>query len=295
MSTLPLSGKVIAFEGQIGTGKSSLVKKMQEYMQENTQHGLCYASVEKGFEEPLKLFTNPATTKRFATLFQNMMLGEVQGRIEICEEVAKTTGMFAACERTETGNTAFFRLNKKSKNIDADGCTFYTTLLNKNNDRNFSIIFYLEVSPEIALKRIAGRNRDGESGYELKYLEDLDLQMFVSILKEAKKSDEESPLPFVLLDWNSFGTPEFIIQKTREILESKTRICPRFIETRVDSISFESHSFVHEEKILKIISWADSIYSPETRTLIKYAFIKGYDVHATVGPKLSDELPSQFI
>ena len=229
------AGKVIAFEGAISVGKTTLTRTfIDKVFGDQGAH----LGQEKGFEKfLLRFLKDPA---KWGGYFQMYMLTDVNARIEIASQIsrdcaARGIDRRSVIERTQMGNRAFMELNKGAGNMDEVAVESYDLTSNEcSQDRSkIDYLVYLDISPQKSMERIVSRNRPGEKdGYKIEYIEALDREMFRMIVAEAMKSDEESPLPIILIDWTNFGTPHDILVQV-EKAKQRTRICPRITKLKL--------------------------------------------------------------
>lgn len=79
-----------------------------------------------------------------------------------------------------------------------------------------NVIIYLDVNPEIALKRIHSRGRNIEQGIDLGYLQQLHKEY------ETFIQDISRTTPVIRINWNEFQEPEEIIEAIKKEYLSRT-------------------------------------------------------------------------
>jgi len=161
-------GHILWVEGIIGAGKTTLAKKLAEDLNFEL------------FLEPVD--SNPYLSrfyqdpKRWAFPMQIYLLARryaIQQTASYISLVDSYKG--AVLDRGIAGDRVFCRLHAESGNMaDIEWQTYdYFYNVMAANLRVPSLVLFLDVEPEIALKRIRGRNRDAEKNIDLVYLEQL--------------------------------------------------------------------------------------------------------------------------
>lgn len=186
-----LRGAVLIVEGIIGSGKSSLGKRLTELL---TEVGLPCKFFEEEIDMPfLSLFLSDM--KKYAFAFQVAMLKNRQSVYKQAVDFARNSNGVAIVDRSLHGDYAFALMHHDRGNISDEEWLAYEDILEKTKLPGPSVIIYLDVYPTVAMERITKRDRLGEkSTYTLEYLSDLDANYKVAM--------EESPISISYLDWN---------------------------------------------------------------------------------------------
>uniref|UniRef100_A0A6B2LJ06 Deoxynucleoside kinase domain-containing protein n=1 Tax=Arcella intermedia TaxID=1963864 RepID=A0A6B2LJ06_9EUKA len=115
-------------------------------------------------------------------------------------------------DRTIYEDAVFAKMLKEDGLMEERDYQTYLDL--SNNMSNFmrkpNLIVYLDVSPEVSLKRIQERGREMEKTITLKYLQSLHNAYEAFILSISKV------IPVIRVDWNQFHTPEEMAEKIKE-------------------------------------------------------------------------------
>ena len=114
--------------------------------------------------------------KEKATSFQFYIQEETVNRIKKAIELVKT-GKTVVLDRGLIGNSCFAFVQNDACVISDQEMKIYEKRFSYDNIEGFKNIksstLYLKATPEFCLERIRNRGRDGESAYDLKYLNQL--------------------------------------------------------------------------------------------------------------------------
>ncbi len=168
---LEYQGKLVSLDGVIGAGKSSLGLSIEKMFNES---GIRAKYFPEYINLPyLKLMISDTARHSFG--YQMLALSARQ-RIHQDMLAFCATGGVAIGDRSLVGDLAF-ALMLKHLFTEAEweayrlGLESYSTSV---SFRESDVFIYLAVSTEIAMKRIRRRGRDGETGYEPEYIDNLE-------------------------------------------------------------------------------------------------------------------------
>jgi len=166
--------KIFSVEGNIGSGKSTLVEFVKE-----SRHNFVYlpepVSLWNEFKDSSgvtileKYYQNPM---KYAFSFQ--MMAYIT-RLTLLKNTIKSSrpDSIIITERSiYTDREIFAKMLYDSKHIEEIEYSIYLRWFNELSDIKLDGIIYFETSPEICLKRIEKRNRKGEESIPLNYLKD---------------------------------------------------------------------------------------------------------------------------
>ena len=193
----------VTISGIIGSGKSTLTKKLGELM---------------GFEsfyEPVD--NNPylplfyKDMKRYGFTMQVFLLNERYRQ----HQEAMWSRKPVVQDRSIYEDRIFAKMLNESGNIsDIDFETYRRLSDNMSSSiRQPNLIIYLDCEPEIALERVKIRSRDCETTIPIEYLRDL-RDGYEDWLKGVEKH-----IPVLRLDWNEYQDTIVVAKKIREMLK----------------------------------------------------------------------------
>ena len=168
---------LISIEGNIGSGKSTIINKLSQYYKHNNNvfclceniHLWDIISEEDNFIE--KFYSNK---KKYAFLFQTTVLKAM--KTQIAEIYDKNEHAIIIMERSILSSSKVFcKMMYDDKYITDDEKDEYLELLNDLNDFKPDYMIYLNVSCETALKNIKNRARKGEENITIEYLNKIEL------------------------------------------------------------------------------------------------------------------------
>lgn len=210
---------IVWIEGLIGSGKSTLSKILGELLRMR----VLYEPVD---ENPyLEDFYNDE--KRWAFAMQIHLLGIRAGLQDLAAEEVLSGNMFngVILDRGLPGDHAFCRLHVDRENIHPREFETYQVLYRHrtNKLKPPSIMFFLDVEPEVALRRVKERARGAEVGIDLKYLSDLRDQYY-DLMIELTNGDHEwaGKVDVRRIPWNVDNQDP---TKIKEIIEKEFPIC----------------------------------------------------------------------
>lgn len=174
---------IITLEGNIGAGKTSLLKKLEQVTFAK-EHVVAYEPVD----DWMKLRAS-ATEKSLFELYYNdkkrygftFQIYALQTRFEhIMQLVNNNPNKIIICERCPlTDCEIFAKMLHEQGIISPNEYMVYASMYNfldKVIKANIVGILYLAVSPEICVQRICKRNRSGEDHIDFAYLKSLHQQ-----------------------------------------------------------------------------------------------------------------------
>jgi|TARA_B100000886_G_scaffold339372_1_gene304664 deoxyadenosine/deoxycytidine kinase len=167
---------ILSVEGNIGSGKSTILN----YLKENNQNSNIIFLKEpvdkwdkvKDIEGKTLLENFYQDSKKYAFMFQIMAFAT---RMQLLKDTIKRNPecKMIICERSILADQQVFAsMLHYDGLIDNMGISIYTTMAN-NYLKDFPLngIIYIDAEPEVCIKRIGKRNRTGEAGIELSYLQ----------------------------------------------------------------------------------------------------------------------------
>lgn len=205
-----LRGSIITIDGPVGAGKTTLCSKLEEMFNENNMPA-------KYFDEYvnidlLNLFLNDMKTNAYS--FQLFMLNK---RLELYREAYQNSrsGKISIIDRSLIGDECFVHMMNKRGFINEEQLSVYFKIRNEEIKFAPNYMFYLEIKPETALRRVLKRNRKGESGsYTLEYVKEL----IDNHEKIISKIEEDFPGQVIRIDWNhdqDIVNPEDLVKMTK--------------------------------------------------------------------------------
>ena len=168
--------RIISLEGNIGAGKTTFLKNLEECLQTNTEWVFLKEPVhiweqicdKDGKTILSKFYENP---EKYAFAFQVMAFTtRYQELKKLINENPQCKGVI--CERSlEADKHIFAKMLHKDGCMDDVSYTIYERYFSMY-EGNFDLdgIIYLHAEPEVCFHRIAKRSRTGESNIELDYL-----------------------------------------------------------------------------------------------------------------------------
>ncbi len=174
-TTTTKKNKIITIEGNIGTGKSTLLSHLRDRYGDQVVFLDEPVSIwdgirdEEGVPILIRYYQN---TKQYAFTFQMMAF---ISRVKLLREAIKNNpGKTIIAERSlHADNFVFALLLKRGEYISAIDYQIYKMLYDEFiSDYPVEEIIYIKTDPEICSQRIKKRSRKGEEQIELSYLQD---------------------------------------------------------------------------------------------------------------------------
>lgn len=167
---------ILSVEGNIGSGKSTILN----YLKDNNENPNVIFLKEpvdkweqiKDMEGKTILENFYQDSTKYAFMFQIMAFAT---RMQLLKYTIKNNPhcKMIICERSILADQQVFAsMLHQDGLIDHMGISIYTTLAN-NYLKDFPLngIIYIDAEPDVCIKRIEKRNRNGEAGIELSYLQ----------------------------------------------------------------------------------------------------------------------------
>lgn len=192
---------VIVIEGLIGAGKSSLMKLIETFFQNNPhffegniKQIYCFYEPNSAFSEfkqynPLQLFYE--SPQQYAVPFQYYVIDSFSQFLKHTFDYRKRTETLYIYERSLFSCNVFINSMLENGLISHFSHDFLSSLITRNtHDLKFQpdAIFFLDISIEKALERIHQRGRAGEGHCNFEQLECLTRHYNTYLLGEVKKN-----------------------------------------------------------------------------------------------------------
>ena len=166
---------ILSIDGNIGSGKSTLYKDLQDYYSSNTNIGFCPEPVDNWGsvidKEGVPILTNLyKDTKKYAFRFQMMAY---ISRLHLLKSIIKNNNYrVIICERSvQTDRNVFAKMLYDDNMIEHDEYQIYTMWFNEFLDElKLGGIIYVNANPKTCFDRVKIRNREGEN-IPLEYLQ----------------------------------------------------------------------------------------------------------------------------
>jgi deoxyadenosine/deoxycytidine kinase len=219
MSTKPI---VLSFEGNIGAGKSTILSKLQTYieyhsseipgkllfMKEPVDQWTSITHPESGENILQKFYADPKTN---AFAFQIMAYTTRMNTLKqlITDNHKEGEQLIIICERClETDKEVFAKMLYDDGMIDELHYQIYN-LVSLENPYKTSGIIYLETDPDVCYERINRRSRSGEQSILIDYLKkchDYHETWFSKTNPSILKLNVNQDVTYDLLDETDLGT-----------------------------------------------------------------------------------------
>jgi deoxyguanosine kinase len=171
---------IFTIEGNIGAGKSSLLKLLED-VKFDIEHVVVYEPVDEWMnakpdpDGPSIFELYYKDKMRYGFMFQMYAL---QTRIKhIAEVVNDNPGKIIICERCHLTDYEIFAKMLHEQSIINDSEYFvYKSWYNfmvQTTGAHINGVIYLKVNPDICVKRIIKRNRQGEEAIDIDYIKQL--------------------------------------------------------------------------------------------------------------------------
>lgn len=168
---------IISIEGNIGSGKSTLFKKLKHHSKFNECIFLdepideWMENVDENGESILTKFYD--NQEKYAFPFQIMSYFSKLNKLK--NAVKNNQNKIIISERSIfTDKKIFAKMLHDDKKIDAICYNIYSKMFDEIDDFNLDKIIYINTTPIKCHERIHKRNRDGENNISIEYLEKCD-------------------------------------------------------------------------------------------------------------------------
>ena len=251
---------VVELEGCIGSGKSTLSKKLKQAEKEKTGNDVVIME-EHVNETFLGAFYKEV--QRFAFSFQMYMLTTRLHQMD----VAATTPGTILLDRGVIGDAIFALMHKASGNISSDEWAIYSSVCKQRQPQKLSdrvnVLVYLDVEPATCLARISERARGSEEKIPLGYLETLDAAYFSLLLKWMGNAlDDDSlnlaspPPPIVVLPWDTYGNTDDVLALIESVrLGTYTTPSVSFVAKAPESTDYATQTDIERDYRTPIASF----------------------------------------
>lgn len=194
---------LISIEGNIGAGKSTLLNKLRASHPEWTfiDEPVDFWSALKNSEGESLFELYYHNQKRWSYTFQNCAVLSRYQYIEdtIAKQRAVSSGkqVYITERCLDTDHKVFAQMLHDGKMMDSLEYTLYERWVDqlKKSSTPLSGIIYIDTPAEVCAERIRGRNREGEEGIPLEYLQEL--QKYQSAWIDGVDEKEEDSTPIV--------------------------------------------------------------------------------------------------
>jgi len=238
-------GLVVEVEGNIGSGKSHLVKRLAQ-----AGGGRVMRFMEHNNQVFLKAFYDSPQQYGFA--FQMYMLTTRLQQHDDAARVARTQRKHVFLDRGAVGDTLFALLGYRNGNLTDCDMRIYYSECRRRMPRSISagvdVLVYLDVAPDECHRRMSEeRQNDAEEGVPRSYLESVDTEYVCMLLywlsvnrqdgggsagctpawlrekyRESNMGSSGCPL-FVGLDWSHFGDEKHVAEQIDRVVCGRRR------------------------------------------------------------------------
>lgn len=183
-----LAGRIIAIEGGIGVGKTTIGQSMANTLNECGVEAIFLEETVN--EHLLKMFYDgnaDKTKPNYSFAFQISMLKDCQQNYERAMWESGRRGgkqKVVIVDRTIWGNAVFAALHCDEKNINSVEFNAYLESLKKGGPYEIDHVVYLDLKPSKARKRITQRGRTAEKTCSVEYLQDLDRAYYAQLYNQ---------------------------------------------------------------------------------------------------------------
>lgn len=167
---------IFSIEGNIGSGKSTIVKHLQHMMQDDTSFVFVQEPVDTWEEikddDGMSILANfYKSQKKFAFPFQ--MMAYISRLALLRKVIRENPGKHIICERSVyTDRNVFAKMLREDGKITKINYTIYNMWFNEFlEDVKIDNYIYIKASPFVCCSRINNRNRSGEEGIPVEYLQ----------------------------------------------------------------------------------------------------------------------------
>lgn len=204
---------IVWLEGLIGAGKTTLAKQIGDIL------GLRVLYEPVDSNPYLEEFYIDPKRWAFAMQIHLLALRANMQDLAAAEVIAGCDYKGVILDRGLPGDHAFCRLHVNAGNISQrEYDTYRTFYLNRTNKlKPPSIMFFLDVEPEVSLRRIHERARGSEVNVTLKYLSDLRDQYYDLMIELTSGIHEwAGKVAVVRIPWNTDNQgPDRIVDKLK--------------------------------------------------------------------------------
>ena len=169
-------------EGNIASGKTTFLQKLQNYVEINN---LNIQIKKEPIEEwciPFKLFSNNKITgAELQTIIQNSLLKREKELVE-----SEITFLERSLEASLNVFAPILEINKKMTQEELESMKIKEKKRKKSEQYNNAIILYIKTPVDICLKRVIQRNQTGDQLVSKKYLQEIH-EKHENWMKETKR------------------------------------------------------------------------------------------------------------
>lgn len=167
---------IFSIEGNIGSGKSTIVKHLQHMMQDDTSFVFVQEPVDtwesiKDDDDVSILANFYKSQKKFAFPFQ--MMAYISRLALLRKVIRDNPGKHIICERSVyTDRNVFAKMLREDGKITKINYSIYNMWFDEFlEDVKIDNYIYIKASPFVCCTRINKRNRSGEEGIPVEYLQ----------------------------------------------------------------------------------------------------------------------------
>ena len=172
-----MNNKVFSIEGNIGSGKSTILEKLKELYSQNfvflPEPVDIWNTIKDTTDGKTILQKYYADQERYAFSFQMMAYITRLSLIREAIKNAPEESIIITERSIYTDREIFAKMLYDTNKIEDIEYSIYLRWFNEFSESNLHGIIYIKASPETCLRRIEHRNRKGEESIPLSYLEDL--------------------------------------------------------------------------------------------------------------------------